>query len=135
MSTETGVPARPAGGPVVERAYDTCRRMQRRQDPTYYWATRCLPAERRRAVHALYGFVRGADDIADGADRADGRRAALDAWQTELEHGLLAGRSDHRVIGHPGIRCVQGPEEARSGTHEPIIAAPAAPRDGPRSWR
>ena len=83
---------------MVERAYDTCRRMQRRHDPTYFWATRCLPAERRRAVHALYGFVRGADDIADGRAGADGRRVALDAWQGELERGLLLGTSDHPVI-------------------------------------
>ena len=72
--------------------------MQLRHDPTYYWATRLLPADRRRAVHALYGFVRGADDIADGAEAADGRRDALDAWQSELERGLHGGGSDHPVI-------------------------------------
>lgn len=79
-------------------AYRTCARMQRRRDPTYYWAVRCLPAERRPAFHALYGFVRGADDIADETALNGGRRAALDAWQAELERGLLRGRSDHPVI-------------------------------------
>lgn len=79
-------------------AYRTCARMQRRRDPTYYWAVRCLPAERRPAFHALYGFVRGADDIADETALNGERRAALDAWQAELERGLLRGRSDHPVI-------------------------------------
>lgn len=98
MSTGTGVPTVPADASAVERSYETCRRMQLRHDPTYYWATRCLPADRRRAVHALYGFVRGADDIADGAAGPDGRRAALDAWQGELERGLEQGGSAHPVI-------------------------------------
>jgi 15-cis-phytoene synthase len=85
----------------LEDAYRTCRRMQRRHDPTYYWATRALPAHVRPAVHALYGFVRGADELVDGAHRPHdvaARRAALDAWEAELERGLATGRSAHPVI-------------------------------------
>jgi phytoene synthase len=82
----------------VSEAYRACARMQRRRDPTYYLAVRCLPAERRPAVHALYGYVRGADDIADDTTRNGGRRAALDAWQGALEEGLRAGRSGHPII-------------------------------------
>ena len=36
--------------PALTAAYDTCRRMHRRHDPTYYWATRRLPAEVRPAT-------------------------------------------------------------------------------------
>lgn len=85
----------------VAAAYESCRRMQRRHDPTFYWATRRLPAEVRPSVHALYGFVRGADEIVDGPRRdgsPEARRAALDEWQAELETGLETGRSDHPVI-------------------------------------
>jgi phytoene synthase len=87
--------------PRLEESYRTCRRLQRRHDPTYYWATRCLPREIQPAVHALYGFVRGADEIVDGPRRPPAgspRHEALDAWQAELELGLAAGRSDHPVI-------------------------------------
>jgi phytoene synthase len=76
--------------------------MHRRHDPTYYWATRRLPAEIRPATHALYGYVRTADEIVDGPRRppsAQERRAALDEWEAELDRGLLAGRSDHPVVG------------------------------------
>jgi len=73
-------------------------RMQLRHDPTYFVATRCLPRERRSAVHALYGYVRGADEIADDRSRNGERRAALDAWQAALEHGLERGHSEHPVI-------------------------------------
>ena len=76
--------------PAITAAYEACRRLQRRHDPTYYWATRRLPAEVRPATHALYGYVRTADEIVDGPRRpatAEARRAALDAWEHELERG------------------------------------------------
>jgi 15-cis-phytoene synthase len=56
----------------------------------------------RPPVHALYGFVRGADEIVDGDGRAADPavcRAALDGWEHELMAGLEAGCSDHPVIG------------------------------------
>lgn len=87
--------------PHLRLAYRTCRRMQRRHDPTYYWATLRLPREVRPAVHALYGFVRGADELVDGNGRpADSaaRRRALDCWQAELERGVASGCSQHPVI-------------------------------------
>ena len=53
-------------------------------------------------MHALYGFVRGADEIVDGAGRrlpaGPARRAALDGWKAELDRGLETGRSEHPVI-------------------------------------
>ena len=55
--------------PSLDHSYEACRRMQLRHDPTYYWATRRLPAEIRPATHALYGYVRTADDIVDGPHR------------------------------------------------------------------
>jgi 15-cis-phytoene synthase len=87
--------------PRLAESYRTCRRLQRRHDPTYYWATRFLPRDVQPAVHALYGFVRGADQIVDGSRRPPpgrARREALDAWQAELERGLASGRSEHPVI-------------------------------------
>jgi 15-cis-phytoene synthase len=75
--------------------------MQRRHDPTYYWATRRLPRDVRPAVHALYGFVRSADEIVDGPDRPpdpEARRAALDRLEAELEDGLRRGRSSHPAV-------------------------------------
>ena len=76
--------------PALAEGYETGRRMLRRHDPTYYLATRRLPRELRPATHALYGFVRTADQIVDGPNRAptaDARRAALDAWEAELHAG------------------------------------------------
>ncbi len=85
----------------LRESYRTCRRLQRRHDPTFWCATQCLPRDVRPAVHALYGFVRGADEIVDGAGRPPAgapRRAALDAWHDALRRGVADGRSDHPVI-------------------------------------
>jgi 15-cis-phytoene synthase len=86
---------------ALHEGYETSRRMQLRHDPTYYFATRRLPAEIRPATHALYGYVRTADQIVDGPRRpptpAD-RRAALDAWEAELEAGSESGQPIVRAL-------------------------------------
>jgi phytoene synthase len=77
----------------MHEAYEHCRRLHRRHDPTYYWATRRLPGDVRLAVHALYAFVREADEIVDGPGRAADpavRRAELDRYEQRL-HEALAG--------------------------------------------
>jgi 15-cis-phytoene synthase len=95
--------------PGLTAAYEACRRLQRRHDPTYYWATRRLPPEVRPATHALYGYVRTADELVDGPRRpptAAARRAALDAWEEEL-HRARNGAEVHPVVGalaHAGER-------------------------------
>jgi phytoene synthase len=100
MGRGTGAP--PDCEPGLLASYETCRRLHRRHDPTYYWATRRLPPDKRPATHALYGYVRTADEIVDDPrhqrDQA-GRRAALDAWEAALDRGLAIGRSDHPVVG------------------------------------
>ena len=86
----------------LDAAYETCRRMHRRHDPTYYWATRRLPADVRPATHALYSYVRTADQLVDGPRRPptpEARRAALDAWEAELREARRTGRSANPVVG------------------------------------
>lgn len=91
-------------------AYRRCRRLQRRHDPTFFLATARLPRARRPAVHALYGFLRGADEIVDGRGRAahpEQRRAELAGWQAALHAGLDGARPPHPVLAalvHAGPR-------------------------------
>src|SRR4051794_13953080 len=83
----------PAMDPQLREGYETSRRMLLRHDPTYYFATRRLPAELRPPTHALYGYVRTADEIVDGPRRPPtpaARRAALDAWEAELHAGAAS---------------------------------------------
>src|SRR3954447_12711413 len=85
----------------TQDAYIRCAALQRRHDPTFHLATQVLGRDVRPAVHALYGFLRGADELVDGPERAatpQGRRAALDAWQRALADGVANGASDHPLI-------------------------------------
>ncbi|MBA2512836.1 MAG: phytoene/squalene synthase family protein [Solirubrobacterales bacterium] len=94
--------APPGSDPDLQASYEVCRRMHRRHDPTYYWATRRLPSDLRPPTHALYGYVRTADEIVDGPRRLrdpEARMAALDALEAELDCGLANGRSRHPVVG------------------------------------
>ena len=54
--------------PALREAYATCRALNAAHGRTYFLATRLLPAGRRPAVHALYGFARYADEIVDDLD-------------------------------------------------------------------
>jgi 15-cis-phytoene synthase len=85
----------------TQEAYIRCAALQRRHDPTFHLATQVLGRDVRPAVHALYGFLRGADELVDGPDRPEtpeARRVALDAWQATLADGVAAGGSDHPLI-------------------------------------
>ena len=88
--------------PRLAESYRTCRRLQRRHDPTYYCATRCLPRDVQPAVHALYGFVRGADQIVDGPGRLPPGAAAARRRSTRgrpsSSAGWPRGHSEHPVI-------------------------------------
>jgi phytoene synthase len=61
----------PAGGKKLDgslslaESYELCRKIQKAHSRTYYFSTRLFPAEVRPRVHALYGFMRYADEIVD----------------------------------------------------------------------
>jgi 15-cis-phytoene synthase len=85
----------------LRSAYARCARLQLRHDPTFFWATRRLPREVRPAVHAVYGYVRSADEFVDGPRRAEDpaeRRAQLDAWERALDEGRARGGSDDPIV-------------------------------------
>ncbi|MGH8898217.1 MAG: phytoene/squalene synthase family protein [Egibacteraceae bacterium] len=82
-------------------SYELCRRMNASHGRTYYFATRFLPASKRRHVHALYGFARYADDLVDHMDLSwapSQRRRALEAWSAEFLAGLETGHTEEPVL-------------------------------------
>jgi phytoene synthase len=72
----------------LSAAYRACRRINARYGRTYFLATRLLPADRRPAVHALYGFARLADEIVDSGLVPGDPGAALDVLERELTDAL-----------------------------------------------
>ena len=57
----------------------------RRSGTSFYWAMRFLPAEKRRALFGIYAFCREVDDIADGPDPKEKKKARLGQWRDEIE--------------------------------------------------
>ncbi|GAA1123567.1 phytoene/squalene synthase family protein [Nocardiopsis composta] len=83
-------------GAALRRDYARSRALHARHGRTYYLATRVLPAARRPAVHALYGFARWVDDLVDEPEpgRTPERSAAiLDAVEQDLAAALSGGRA------------------------------------------
>ena len=62
--------------------------MSRRAGSSFHAGFRLLPAPKRRAMEALYAFLRFTDDLADGPATKCPRREALAAWRTALSDSL-----------------------------------------------
>jgi len=81
--------------PLLDQAYEHCKQITRHYSRTFYMASRLLPKEKQRAVHALYAMCRITDDIVDRAETAD-PQATLDDWYQRLSH-------QKATIHHPVI--------------------------------
>lgn len=66
---------------ALEMAYRHCEGVIRQHSKTFYVASSLLPAEKRRAVRALYAFCRISDNLVDIDGEVSERRARLDAWR------------------------------------------------------
>jgi 15-cis-phytoene synthase len=78
---------------AVQRSYDFCRRVSRRAGSSFYAGFCLLPREKRRAMHALYAWMRHTDDLADRPVSCQAvldcrRREALAAWRASVERAL-----------------------------------------------
>jgi phytoene synthase len=65
--------------------YELCRRVQKGHSRTYYFSTSLFPQEVRPHVHALYAFMRYADEIVDnpGVTSLDEQLAGLQFFEEE----------------------------------------------------
>jgi phytoene synthase len=79
----------------LEAAYARCRRINAAHGKTFYLATLLLPADRRPAVHALYGFARLADEVVDNPGSSPA--AELDSLEQQLK-AALTGVAEHPVL-------------------------------------
>lgn len=79
-------------------SHDFCRRLARREAKNFYYSFLVLPPARRRAMCALYAFMRQTDDISDEAGSVDEKRRRLDSWRAELE-----AAQNGNTTGWPGL--------------------------------
>jgi phytoene synthase len=74
-----GVPRPIVDEDLLDRAYAYCDALTAEYSRSFYLASRLLPADKRRAVRALYAFCRVSDDIVDNP--SDDAESALAAWR------------------------------------------------------
>ena len=92
-AVDTGVPA----AIEVRAAYQRCELITKSQARNFSYGIRLLPADKRRALSAVYAFARRVDDIGDGSLPAADKLAAL-----------TAARSSVTALGRPGGRDFAG---------------------------
>jgi phytoene synthase len=73
-----------------------CQEKAAASGSSFYYSFLFLPAERRRAITALYAFCREVDDIADEVSDTGVARTKLAWWRTEIAN-LFAGHPQHPV--------------------------------------
>ena len=89
-------------GELDAAARDHVRAITRAAGSSFYWGMRILPEDRRDAMFAIYAFCREVDDIADGDDAVDTKRAKLDGWRRAID-GLY---SDGETGGAPVLQAL-----------------------------
>jgi phytoene synthase len=75
---------------TLQQAYAACDALTQEHSKTFYTASALMPADKRRAVRALYAFCRITDDLVDHADpgaTTAERLAALEAWRRRALSG------------------------------------------------
>jgi phytoene synthase len=75
---------------------DYCQQKAAQSGSSFYYSFLFLPAERRRAITALYAFCREVDDTVDEATDESVARAKLAWWRKEIG-AMLAGAPTHPV--------------------------------------
>jgi phytoene synthase len=75
---------------------DYCQQKTAQSGSSFYYSFMFLPAERRRAITALYAFCREVDDAVDEPADPQVARAKLAWWRHEVAQ-LYAGHAQHPV--------------------------------------
>ncbi len=81
---------------TVDRSYQHCERVARSQAKNFYITFLLLSRDQRRAMCAIYAFMRYCDDLSDDAGIAD-RASAIAAWSKDLESTLAGAPPDNPV--------------------------------------
>jgi phytoene synthase len=79
---------------TVEESYQYCVRVARSRAKNFYYSFVLLSAPQRKAMCAIYAFMRYCDDL---SDEPGATRAPMERWRAELEDALDGRFSDHPV--------------------------------------
>src|SRR5215471_13312429 len=77
---------------TVEESYRYCVRVARSRAKNFYYSFVLLSRQQRKAMCAIYAFMRYCDDL---SDEPGASRVAVQKWRGELEDALEGRFSDH----------------------------------------
>jgi phytoene synthase len=80
----------------VEESYAWCEGVARNQAKNFYYSFLLLSKPQRRAMCAVYAFMRYCDDLSDDEGVPD-RPAAIARWREDLAAALAGNPADHAV--------------------------------------
>jgi len=83
--------------PELAASYRAAEEVARTRARNFYYSFVVLPPEKRRALCAVYAFMRYCDDISDGSGADLDKRARLQQWRAQLD-GVVSGRFDGSPI-------------------------------------
>ena len=72
----------------LHASYAHCQQIARQSASSFYYSFLLLPKPKRRAMCALYAFLRRTDDLGDSSETVDRRREALANWRRSLRRSM-----------------------------------------------
>jgi phytoene synthase len=84
-------------GPELLASYKSAEAVARSRS-NFYYSFVVLPLEKRRAFCAVYAFMRYCDDISDGSDGLDAKRAMLRDWRSRLDAAYAGSVQNNPIL-------------------------------------
>ncbi len=79
---------------TIDESYDYCLRVARTRAKNFYYSFVLLSTQQRKAMCAIYAFMRYCDDL---SDEPGASKTAVDGWRADLEEALQGRFTDHPV--------------------------------------
>jgi phytoene synthase len=81
---------------TLEESYRHCERIARQRARNFYYSFVLLSAPQRKAMCAIYAFMRYCDDLSDDENSGD-REAAIAQWRQDLDAALAGSPGAHPI--------------------------------------
>ena len=82
----------------LEDSYRQCCQIARRTAKNFYYSFLVMPPEKRRAMCAIYAFMRRSDDIADSAANPAVALEGLRQWRAQVDTALRDGDAADLIL-------------------------------------
>src|ERR1019366_7297893 len=83
---------------AMRASYAECHRITRAAHSSFYLAFFGLPKQKRRALCALYAFMRLVDDVSDEPGDIESKRRGLARWRALLDEAVSGQARGHAIL-------------------------------------